>query len=668
MFRVHQKEYLQSRGFQLTAGFMAFIQEIETNKVEKIHFIKTHILKIQSSKTHEDKQILIELQNNPKARANFFRALENNTSLVELTVDNRSVKMLPETLQKVSSLKKIYCNVYNDAPNDEMLDSNTNLMLVTRLFINNSFISELEIDGSIGSTKSIFTIQHADILIAAFKQHPSIKLIRLKNIEFNFHTLKYLINCLKENKNLQVVSDFDANLVSLLEIENLDTESADEKTSTLSLNAVIELQALCVHSSKKKLTTPAALQKENITFAELKATPELADHWIKHLSSLLNNDNKVIEIDKAFKSLADKSICDAKGIAPLVPVDSPINFVLRLCLSRLEKLSTVNHATIFSFPENCAISQLRFIEFKSSEQYKIGAKCAAILVFTNKDAKFPKQYFLIKEINTISALLNLIFQHTPHQAVESTLTKASRLSSSARLNPAYWNADWESARAGAPYHYHCLNDPMLLQSIAENSSQFKKDDVVTLMDVGCGKGRSAEKIAEFFLAKGIAINFILIDSSSTQCKTAEDRFVNLHKKYGDKCKYQILAKKFEDVDLNPFSNKVNFVVSSGGILNDQVGSRTAADSKDTNSAEQCLKAFMHCLNPQGILISTGLTHPLFTKKEFISRTGGKMLRSVFRFTGSNQRFFFQPCYVLQAPVVSEKLAEVSMTAGSANTS
>jgi len=177
----------------------------------------------------------------------------------------------------------------------------------------------------------------------------------------------------------------------------------------------------------------------------------------------------------------------------------------------------------------------------------------------------------------------------------------------------FWGGNWEDVQY-VKEHYNNSDLIYLTKFETHILNMKKKEPPLLIFDIGAGKGRLAEKLISLALTKGIPLHYLLLEPDESQCKIASERLDELNNKYSEKFHFKttIINSSIEEFTKSELyqSNvgKVDGIISSGGPLNTDIVSFEAAHEN--------LSTIHNLLCEGGVLLASGLTELLVTKKTF----------------------------------------------------
>jgi len=199
---------------------------------------------------------------------------------------------------------------------------------------------------------------------------------------------------------------------------------------------------------------------------------------------------------------------------------------------------------------------------------------ALLLTIQNKDK--TKAHYLIAEQKHIGQQVdetfNDLMKKLPIDKLERAMIKVQRETIQPEP-PEYWEK-WDEPEITKGY-YEKISDPMLAKIFAkEILEKLNGKDSLTIVDVGGGKGRLAEKLIDLAQKSNIKVKNILIEPSPSQCNIAK---ATLLKKLGSAESFEVINAKIEDFtqpiqnaelqkQYDTFVGKADVVISSGGPL------------------------------------------------------------------------------------------------------
>ena len=216
--------------------------------------------------------------------------------------------------------------------------------------------------------------------------------------------------------------------------------------------------------------------------------------------------------------------------------------------------------------------------------------------FIKKDAELLK---LIDDLRKLGTIMNI---------TEYFISKGMIDSCGHMIAPSsFWDGDRWEAKAGHGLYYDKVNDPMILDKFVEHvlplHKDYKPDQAITVIDMGAGKGRLADKLIAAAVEKNVPIHYILVEPSLVQTKIANTSLEKYKK--NKNCKVEIIQSSLED-----YNSKVqaDCIISSGGTINMDVVTREQAIAN--------IKKLSAMLLPKGFFIATGQTAVLIKSKHF----------------------------------------------------
>jgi len=220
------------------------------------------------------------------------------------------------------------------------------------------------------------------------------------------------------------------------------------------------------------------------------------------------------------------------------------------------------------------------------------------LTFVNKSNR--KDHYLLKDSAAKEILeeLNQIANYLPANCIEHRAHKDKRQTTSV-LDKEFWSVTgpWSKVEDNEK-EYNETIDPITINEFIRTIKDLRKKHY-SVIDVGGGKGRLANKLIAAAEELGIKLDYILIEPDASQSKVAEANNLNV---------INATLSEFKNSDLyQQLMGKIDIIISSGGPLNIQVVSHLiAVDS---------LKAIKDLLNDDGRIIATGRTQLAMSRKE-----------------------------------------------------
>lgn len=381
--------------------------------------------------------------------------------------------------------------------------------------------------------------------------------------------------------------------------------------------AIADLYHYCYR--KKVLKTPESLrasQQQMLMFGRRQSPSELYKTDLKE-----SLEGGIARVDSRFKQVASRNI-------------RPFSIIFQLNSYHNE----LQHLKITHF-DSWLYSTLQ-------SEYLLNFK------FQNGDSQY---YFVSQCYPELTELLNCIRQHMPAANIERIGKKAYR-ESCEPFQKNYWSEvennkehEWDREPIHAKY-YEEINDPIILSRFKAELQYTQKQNGLTLLDVGGGKGRLAEKLLVYAQQAGVKIHYLLLEPDEYQCAEAMKRLEQLDAKYEAKklFTYSLINSTLEEFNDYEYSSQIDIIISSGGPLNRQVVSMDVA--------QQNLRKIYELLAVGGKLIATGYSALLVTAKTF-AKYGFEIESKVDRSFTRNE-YPYVSCYECRKPAdskVEEKL-------------
>lgn len=235
--------------------------------------------------------------------------------------------------------------------------------------------------------------------------------------------------------------------------------------------------------------------------------------------------------------------------------------------------------------------------------------CMLYFTFKSHDQRHE---FLLRDkmANIIVDKFNLLASLLPRNCVEKYQPKLHRSCRRAH-DDSYWSPTGEwSICPDIEKTYQEKIDPLVECEFTKFLDTRNNAQSITVLDIGGGKGRTAEKLLKLAASRGYKLDYTIIEPDKAQCDIARTRVADFS------CTvYQGTLQAFKDSEsLAKFCGKTEVIISSGGTLNSQVvNSETAAAS---------LATMKQLLSPTGRIIATGISPLTMTSKEMKAKGFG----------------------------------------------
>ncbi|CAM4407112.1 MAG: hypothetical protein LEGION0403_FIIPPAGN_00907 [Legionella sp.] len=250
------------------------------------------------------------------------------------------------------------------------------------------------------------------------------------------------------------------------------------------------------------------------------------------------------------------------------------------------------------------ISLLKITEF---EGVIAGVSEASYCITFEFKKGLPKKHFFCKAHN-FDESIKLLINNIAEEDIEVISKKQFRIQAKP-LTTLFWQSNWEYAEIES--HYDEVSDVFMREKVEQYILPLaKKDTPLVLIDVGGGKGRLAIKLIDRLIQEKIPFKYIFIEPDSSQYATAQIKFESYAEQNieGINTTLEGFSKTEEYKECY---QKVHGIILSGGPINENIVDRV--------DAEKNLRRLIPLLSTHGIILASGLSPVLFTKKDFVEQ-------------------------------------------------
>ena len=295
---------------------------------------------------------------------------------------------------------------------------------------------------------------------------------------------------------------------------------------------------------------------------------------------------------------------------------------------------TSTHLDVAAYHDE--ISVLKITEFEG--MITEVSEASYYITFEFKKACAKKHFFCKAE--DFDESIKLLINNIPEENIE-VISKKQFRTQVKPLTTLFWQSNWESAEVEA--HYDEVSDVFMVEKFAQYILPLaQKNTPLVLMDVGGGKGRLALKLIDRLIQEQAGFKYIFIEPDSSQYATAQINFAP-YAQYDIEVINMTVESFSKSDDYKKYCKKVRGIILSGGPINENIVTRV--------DAEKNLERLLPLLSTHGIMLASGLSPVLFTKKEFEEKYHLNVLGTSKR-TPSMYSVIpdsLYQCYVLQKP-------------------
>lgn len=195
-----------------------------------------------------------------------------------------------------------------------------------------------------------------------------------------------------------------------------------------------------------------------------------------------------------------------------------------------------------------------------------------------------------------------------HHHIQKEILTPAKAKSFLPLAETYWDEDWRSVGVQGQF-YEKLHDILCAEiEVAARELHIAGKTSLKILDIPCGKNPLMETLLQrnhLFRIGFLNINFIMVDRSRPSIELCKSK--SLTPPTEVTTQYEIsTAEDFE-------CSGCDIIISCGGLLHSHI-------AKDRDQAKAQLKKYAQDLNPDGYLITGGLS-PIFVSASTMRKTG-----------------------------------------------
>lgn len=326
------------------------------------------------------------------------------------------------------------------------------------------------------------------------------------------------------------------------------------------------------------------------------------------LRNVLNNNNSIIEVDNGFK----------------------LNIHVQTAIRSFNTKATQMDVSSYNYED---VSAIKLSEFSGNIQ----GVCDAYYLLTFQFKNNEKRHFFCKDA-ALESSIDVLLDNLPEEHLELISKKQFRTKEVPYLRD-FWKTNWETSEVKT---YYETSDTFIKDKFVTNILPLAHEyECLTIMDVGGGKGRLAEKLINLLIDEKTPFKYLLIEPDVSQWEIARER-LTLYADSG----VEVINASVNDFSTleqyREYTKKVNGIILSGGPINEKI--------VKMEDAEKNLVQLLPLLADNGIIIATGLTPVFFTKKDFTNKYNLVVLSTVKRTSersfGSENLFQY---YVIKKP-------------------